>query len=158
MSWATAEDVQTLTGKVVQDSDIQQAEGAIALLSAIGRAALLDSTILSTRNLDWLRMASAYQTAWLVEQPDYFSRMDVSQMTQDGTSATLKADALVLAPLARRCLKRLSWRGVRTLTPSINRTVDRSGSRYSNSPDLPGTDQAVYTSSAYDDDLPYKPL
>lgn len=127
MSWATTSDVQRLTGKVVQDTDVDQATGIIEIVSGAD-ADLLDATNLSARNLKWLRYAVAYQCAFMVDHPDYFTRMDVTQMTQDGSSATLRADGLVLAPNARRCLKRLSWRGVRTVqaTGEFNRH-DRFG-------------------------------
>lgn len=157
MVWATASDVLTLTGKTVQDADVDQAVAVVELLGGALVASAADA-ILSARNLEWLRRAVAYQCAFMVEYPDYFTRMDVSAFTQDGTSATIKADGLVLAPLARRCLKRLSWRGVRTVRPSINRTNDRAGYRFSDAPDLPGVEQGVYTSSAYDDDLPWQKL
>lgn len=153
--WATAQDVQSLTGKVVDDLVVLQAQAVIELTSG-GRVASLDSTLLSTRNLDWLRRAVSYQAAWMVDQPDLFTRMDVSTMSQDGASATIRRDGLVLAPLARHCLKRLSWRGMRTIKPSINRTNDRAGYRFSDAPDLPGSVQSAYTSSAYDDDLPWE--
>lgn len=156
-NWAAALDVQQLTGKVVGDDDVLQAQAVVELLGgALVTAA--GASVLSTRNLDWLRRAVAYQAAFMVEYPDYFTRMDVSVFTQDGTSATIKADGLVLAPLARRCIKRLSWRGMRTLHPSINRTNDRAGYRFSDAPDLPTTETAAYTSSAYDDDLPWQRL
>ncbi len=142
MVWATAEDVQALTGKVVGDDVIQQATGVIEL-SQGGRLAALDSTTVSGRNLDWLRRAVAYQAAWMVDQPGSFERMDVTTSTQDGASATMKPDALVLAPLARRCLKRLTWRGMRTIQPG-----PRAGYARLN----------VYTSDDYDDSLPYRSL
>lgn len=157
MTWCTAQDVQTLTGKTVQDSDVDQATAVVELLGG-ALVASAATSILSTRNLEWLRRAVAYQAAFMVEYPDYFTRMDVSMFTQDSTSATIKSDGLVLAPLARRCLKRLSWRGVRTVRPSINRTNKRAGYRFSDAPDIPGVEQAAYTSSSYDDDLPWQKL
>jgi hypothetical protein len=106
--------VQRLTGKVVDDESVDMATGIIEIVSGAD-ADLLNATNLSARNLKWLRYAVAYQCAFMIEHPDYFTRMDVTSMTQDGASATLRADGLVLAPNARRCLKRLSWRGVRTV-------------------------------------------
>lgn len=141
MTWCTVQDVQQLTGKTVTDEDVQQATGIIEMTSG-GRVASMDPTTVTARNLDWLRRAVAYQAAFMVEYPDYFSRMDVSAFTQDGTSATIRPDGLVLSPLARRCLKRLSWRGVRTVTA-------RPGA---------GTRLPAYTSEAYDDSLAWKPL
>lgn len=69
------------------------------------------------RDLYWLRQAVAFQAAWLADTPDYLERNDVESASQDGQSVTLKQDALVLAPLARRAIKKLSWRGSRSIRP-----------------------------------------
>lgn len=142
MAWASAEDVQNLTGKVVDDTVVQQATGIIEMTSG-GRVASMTTVNVSARNLDWLRRAVAYQAAFMVEYPDYFSRQDVSAMTQDGASATFRADGLVLSPLARRCLKRLSWRGVRTMQAGRTDTLRH----------IP-----VSTSDDYDDSLSWRSL
>jgi hypothetical protein len=146
-SWATPDDVQSLTGKTVDDAEIDIAAGIIEVSSAIGDAATKEGVILSTRNKDWLRRATAYQAAFMADHPDYFSRMDVDSFTQDGATASIKADGLVLAPMARRCIKRLSWTGVRTV---FSRDQQRPLSRFG--------DRPPYTSDDYDDSLPYKPL
>lgn len=157
-NWATATDVAQLTGKVVQDSDVMMAQSVIEVTSG-GRISAMDTTSLSARNLDWLRRAVAYQAAFMVEFPDYFTRMDMMEMSQDGASATARTpDTFVLAPLAVRCMKRFSWRGMRTIVPSINRTVDRAGYRNSNAPDLPDVQNAPYTSSIRDDNLDWSPM
>lgn len=142
MVWCTAADVQALTGKVVGDEDVAQATGIIELTSG-ARVASFTTTSISNRNLDWLRRAVAYQAAWMVEHPDYFSRDDVSTFTQDGTSAAYRPDGLVLAPNARRCLKRLSWRGMRTVQAVPGRRTWSA---------------APYTSDDYDNNLPFQPL
>jgi hypothetical protein len=160
MAWASAVDVYALTGATVTDAQVDQATSVIELTSG-GRMARLDPAYLSERNLDWLRRAVAYQAAWIASQPDYFTRMDVSSMTQDGIAAAFRPDGLILSPLARRCLKRLSWRGVRTMTPSINRTPDRAGSRFSSAPDLPDVASGGYAYGVPDlddDALPWSPM
>jgi hypothetical protein len=161
MTWADAVDVKALTGAVVTDALIDQATAVIELTGG-GRLAKLDPAYVSERNLDWLRRAVCYQAAFMADQPDYFARMDVSSLNQDGIQATLKGDSLILAPLARRCLKRLSWRGVRTITPSINRTTDRPGYRTSNAPDLPDVPSSGgfggFGASLMDDELPWGPM
>jgi hypothetical protein len=155
-TWATAVDVKALTGVTVSDTLIDQATAVIELTGG-GRLARLDPAFVSERNFDWLRRAVCYQAAFMAGRPDYFEAADVSSLTQDGVSAQLKGDSLILAPLARRCLKRLSWRGVRTITPSINRTTDRPGYRTSNAPDLP--DVAVgYGVGLADDELDWGPM
>lgn len=141
MTWATAADVLSLTGKVVEDDVIQMATGIVEMNSGILQAATSGVTSPGTRNLEWLRRAISYQAAFMVEYPDYFSRMDVSTFTQDGASAALKTDALTLSPLAKKCIRRLSWRGTRTIQPTTGRPI---------------TSRAPYTSDDFDDNLPWK--
>lgn len=143
-TWATAVDVKALTGATVSDALIDQATGVIELTSG-GRLARLDPEHVSERNFDWLRRAVSYQAAWMDAHPDYFERMDVADLDQDGVVATFRPDSLVLAPLARRCLKRLSWRGVRTIRPGASSTA------------LPGA-AIGYGAGLPDDALPWRPL
>jgi hypothetical protein len=139
MAWATAEDVQQLTGKTVDDTLIDQATAVIEMTQG-GRVSSLGTTTVSARNLYWLKLAVAYQAAWMDAQPDYFERMDVDTFTQDGASATLRPDGLRLAPLARTALKRLSWRGMRTIHASTGRL------------------RVGFYSDTADDHLHYRPL
>lgn len=74
-------------------------------------------TDITRRDLYWLRQAVAFQAAWLADTPDYLERNDVDSASQDGQSAAFKPDALVVAPLVKRALKRLSWRGTRSIRP-----------------------------------------
>jgi hypothetical protein len=155
-TWATTQDVLDLTGVTVTDAQVAMATAVIEMDGG-ARLAKLDDKYVSDRNFDWLRRAVAYQAAWMVAHPDYFTRMDLVSLAQDGPSAVFRRDSMVLAPLAKRCLGRLSWRGIRTLTPSVNRTVDRPGYRTSNAPDLPNiANVPAYTSEDYDDGLPWE--
>lgn len=114
-SWCTVADVATVTGKTVTVTDRNLAAFAIELVTgAIESVARVD---LSRRDAYWLRQAVAFQAAWLADTPDYLERNDVDAASQDGQSVTLKPDALVIAPLAKRALKRLSWRGARSIRP-----------------------------------------
>lgn len=112
--WATVPQVKALTRKTVTDEDIDVAEGILATLHGLIPGV---ARKVSGRDAYFLRLATAYQAAWVVANPDLFERLDVSSAGQDGQSATFKPDALVVAPLARRTLKRLSWRGVRNIGP-----------------------------------------
>ena len=153
--WATTDDVAALTGRTVSESDVTIAIGVIELTNG-GRMAALDPDWVSGRVQDWLRRAVAYQAAFMVAHPDYFERMDLKSLSQDGVSAVFKGDSITIAPLARRCLNKLPWRGTRTITPSINRTSDRAGYRDSNAPDLPDVAAPAYTSEDFDDALPWQ--
>jgi hypothetical protein len=160
--WATAEDVTNLTGKTVDAPAVLQAQAIIELTGGL-RVVMTDPAFLSPRNLEWLKRAVCYQAAYMVEHPDYFSRMDLVSLTQDGVSAVFRRDSQILSPLARRCLKRLSWRGMRTITPAVNRTYDRPAYRSSDDPDLPGMGIGSggtigFGASLNDDDLPWAPM
>lgn len=85
----------------------------------------VDRPDISDRDRYWLMLATSYQAVWLMSQPDYLERLAVGTVTQDGHSATPgNPDWLTLAPAARKCLKRLNWRGVRTVqTAGVRRMV-----------------------------------
>lgn len=79
-------------------------------------------------DLHLLRYAVAYQAVWQKNQPGLLMQSNIKQLSQDGLSSTLNTDegtdrALMLAPLATRCLKQLSWqksRSLRVRTPFID--------------------------------------
>jgi hypothetical protein len=80
------------------------------------------------RDLILLRQSMAYQAAWMPGQPGLLQRTAVKQLSQDGLSTTLDDtngtdQANLLAPLAQRGLKQLSWkksRSLRVRTPFID--------------------------------------
>lgn len=113
--WANVADVTSITGAVVNQTTVDQAEGIIETFT--GAIASLAVDKLNPRDLVFLKKAVAYQAAFMADHPDFFLRMDVSSMAQDGQSATIKPDGLIIAPMSRRACKRLSWRGSRTLSP-----------------------------------------
>ena len=50
------------------------------------------------------------------QHPDWATNMDTTNVSQDQVSATwAHANAGVLAPLAKRCIDRVSWRRIRPL-------------------------------------------
>lgn len=69
-----------------------------------------------------LRKATVYQAVWLRANPDVEERTDVTQIRTaglSGESAQLTTDGIVLAPLARRLLTRLSWVRSRSIRTSL---------------------------------------
>jgi hypothetical protein len=111
MPWATAPEVFEVVGEVPTDQNLALANTSIEMFSGVA-----STTHEVTRATDrhWLRLAVAYQAAWIAQTPGYTGRADASGFSSDGDSVTLKPDGAVLAPLARRALKRLSWQGSRT--------------------------------------------
>lgn len=127
MAWATAAEVATLTGVdegSISDAAVERAQAIIDMYS--GRTYdMHDLMVLEdrTRDLYWLKLAVAYQTVWMMAQPDLFQRMSMSNISQDGVSATFLSDAQNLSPLAKSALNRLSWHGSRSLT--VQKASDR---------------------------------
>lgn len=124
-TWVTVAEVATITGATVVDADIIKAENVLDAVTGCGD---LKPTQLRSRNLRALKLAAAYQAAWMKEQVDLHTRHDVTTMSAEGGSfATRDELTLILAPLARQSLKRATWNGPRTaLVTSVNaaRVID----------------------------------
>lgn len=113
-TWATIDDVYTRTGVQTSPDVVAQAQGVVDLYSGV--SALVDAD-LSVRDRRLLRSAVAYQAAFIESQPGLFGRVAVRSMSQDGVSFSVNEsqgqpdpDALLLAPLAGRCIGSLTWR------------------------------------------------
>lgn len=115
MAWATAAETLTYTGITVTDAEVEQAQVIVELFSDTTEDAS-DAGLISSKNLRFLKMAVAYQAAWITEHPDLFTHVDVSTMLQDGLQfVTGHENAFVLAPFTRRSINRLSWKRNRSL-------------------------------------------
>lgn len=109
-AWATEADTLMLTGFEVTAAQVAQAQAIVELFSDT-TADASDAGAISSKNLRLLKMAVCYQAAWMTVHPDVFTNVDLSTYTQDGLSATQSHEnAGILAPLARRCIRRLSWK------------------------------------------------
>ncbi|MFC5947072.1 hypothetical protein ACFQH9_02115 [Pseudonocardia lutea] len=112
-TWATTAEVATYTGAEVDASDLARAQATIDLHSA---RTVLSAAALGDKDLHWLKLATAYQAAWMKGQPDLFSRLDFTEATQEqGAVAKLTDTGLTLSPLARRALRRCTWLRSRSL-------------------------------------------
>lgn len=143
-TWSTIGKVQKLTGVTVTSSQLRQAQGVVELFSGTTTAASDDGSI-SSRNLRLLERAVGYQAVFVKSHPDLFTGVDVEGVSQDGLSAQYNnIDARLLAPLANRCIKRLSWktRGIKARLPRSSDLVD-TGNR---------------DSAAHDDFVDWDPL
>jgi len=107
--WATAADVKTITGVTVTADDVTRAQFIVELFAGT-TTATSDNGLLSTWNLRMLKWAVAFQAAWMKSKPDIYTNVDMDGVSQDGVSGTYgNENANLLAPLALRCLRRLSW-------------------------------------------------
>lgn len=110
-AWATPQQVDA-TGLAVTQQQLAQAQASIETLC--GRI-YADTPRIRPRDVHWLGQAVAYQAAWITEQYDLATRLDTTATSQDGVSNQLTADAVVLAPMAGRALRRCSWMRSRTV-------------------------------------------
>lgn len=107
MPWATIPNVSTYTGVPVSIEELSQAQAIIELFCGVTE----DAEITGAKNLRLLRLAVAYQAAWITAHSDVFTNIDITSMQQDGVNFSVSHDnAGLLAPLAKRALVRLSWR------------------------------------------------
>lgn len=111
-AWASAQDVITATGVTVTEQQLAQAQADIEVFT---NRIFSDTARLRTRDLHWLGQAVARQAAWLAGQFGLETRLDATQIQQDGVTTTLKDDGLTLAPMAARALRRVSWMKSRTI-------------------------------------------
>lgn len=110
MGWATDADVEGLTGQAPSPESLAAAQTIIELFAGTTTIAS-DEELITSRNLRLLQQAVAWQAVWMDAHPDVLAAMDVEGVSQDGLSAQYaNANAHILAPLATRCLSRLSWR------------------------------------------------
>jgi BppU N-terminal domain len=98
--------------------------------------------VLTTRDQYWLKCATAWEAAWVTDNPDTFSAFDVSTINQSGQSATLLVDGLLVAPMARRCLRWVTWQKTRSvkiqrpfpfarlINPTVNDDLGRPWNRF----------------------------
>lgn len=115
MPWAEPSDVAAYTGITATSAHVTQAQGIVELFADVTEQASTDGLI-SEKNLRLLKQAVAYQAGWITQHPDAFTNVDLTSFNQDQVSGTLRHDnALILAPLAKRAIDRLSWRRNRGL-------------------------------------------
>lgn len=105
--WATIDDVSLRTGESVQLATLLQAQDLIELFSGV---TFLATDQITERNLRHLNRAVAYQAGWMPSRPDLFTHIEADQVSQGGTSHQKgHENADLLAPMAIRMLRRLTW-------------------------------------------------
>ena len=108
--WADEEDIFDIVRREASPEAVALANLMIELFSG-ALTTSGEAGIISARNLRLLMQATAFQAVWLDAHPDVLEAMDVEGVSQDGLNATYaSANAHLLAPLANRCLNRLSWK------------------------------------------------
>lgn len=121
-AWCTVQDVADATGVTVTAQQLAQAQSDIEIFS---NRIYADKDRMRTRDLHWLGQAVARQAAWIAGQFGLETRLDATQIQQDQVSTSLTGDGLVLAPMAARALRRVSW--MRSRTVHIRSAVEGAG-------------------------------
>jgi hypothetical protein len=121
-AWASAQDVINATGVTVTEPQLAQAQADIEIFT---NRIYADSARIRARDLHWLGQAVARQAAWLAGQFGLETRLDATQIQQDQVSTTLTGDGLVLAPMAARALRRVSW--MRSRTVHVRSAIEGAG-------------------------------
>src|SRR5690606_8545722 len=115
MSWSTPADASNITGDVIDQTHLDQAQALLEILVGVTEGALPH---LKPQDIRLLKKMEAYQAAWMIKQVDLTGRSDVTLVDQDGLSYSKGDDDMhVMAPLAKKAYKRLSWNRTRTLDP-----------------------------------------
>lgn len=135
-TWATVDDVADITGATVDDNILRVANYVIQVHAR--RIYALDATATGTRDSYWLKAAVAWQSAWLPDQADFETRMNIQGISESGRATTLDATALTLAPMAKRAIDNCTWRRSRSLhvrSPFVDGSTAVSASATSSSND-----------------------
>lgn len=113
-TWASIADVELYTRISVSQEDLNAAQAMVEMFSDAVYNQTVDASgnaLIGSKNLRLLKMAVAYQAAWMIDRPDLFTHVDIGSMNQDGIFFVYKHEnAGLLAPMARRAISRLSWR------------------------------------------------
>lgn len=127
-TWATETDVLNITGQTVTAAQVQYAGSIVDLFT--GRPYSFQWTDPSSQQVttyNWwenvgatdmyyLKLAVVYQTLWMLQQPDLYSRLELDSIQTMRAPIKLNNDnALMIGPLARKSLSRVSWLRSRAL-------------------------------------------
>lgn len=115
LTWATAAEVSAITGKTVSAENVALASSIISTFSGADVEAPAESiTAVDRRHL---KRATAWQAAWLASKPGLITERESAESITSDTQAITRGsrDDALLAPLAQRELKSLSWVGTRSV-------------------------------------------
>jgi hypothetical protein len=121
-TWATTQDVMNITGYQASEQEVMAAGFIIDLhtgrpYSFTGPDGSSYNWYENTGDIDayYLKMAVAYQVVWMTQQPDLMTRLDLANLPAKGRPLTINVGALILGPLAKKALGRVSWLRSRAL-------------------------------------------
>lgn len=111
-TWLDAAGVAAITGFTPSPTQLTQAQAVIDIYS---NRTVDASGGLGKRDRYWLGQALAWQVTWMPSQPGYAGRRTFQDSSQDGLYVRTRSQSeQMLAPLAERALRNLSWKSNRT--------------------------------------------
>lgn len=117
MSWATLDQVASVTGAAVSADVLAQADSIVTIYC--GRTGDMKDK-LRKRDQYWLAQATAWQAVWLTGQAGVAARNLGTRIDTEGLSIDHVAEyEIVLAPLAARALRNLSWKSNRSVRVAV---------------------------------------
>lgn len=133
--WVTPEEALLYTGSTLMEAELAPASNMVSVYAGVTTD--LPSDSITKRDRRWLGMATAFQAVWLKSKPGVLAYRESHRSTAaDGTAVTREADSqIMLAPMAARVLKNLSWLGARNVPhgpaePLKGSFIKESGDRY----------------------------
>lgn len=115
MAYVTVSQVKDMTGVTISSSGIIKAQTIIEMFSNRTEAEGAD---VSDRDLYWLRLATAYQAAYMDSHPELYELMNVNVLIQGDLHVNFKQDRrnMLVAPMADVALKNISWMRSRSIS------------------------------------------
>ncbi|WP_405538111.1 hypothetical protein OG787_36420 [Streptomyces sp. NBC_00075] len=104
--FATIVEVEEIAGVTVDEPAIKKAQAIVE--TAAGRP---EEVIMDATDLIWLKKATAYQCAYMAEDPtSVFEQPNLESVTQGENKMVFGDKAVWLSPVAQKALGNLSWR------------------------------------------------
>ena len=118
MAWATPEEVLAMTGETVTEQHVTLASAMIDTYAGVSED--LPENALSPRDRRALQRATIWQAVWVRDKPGLLTAREGHTATSaDSVMVQRESHAdIMLAPLAQRELRNLSWYSTRTLRGS----------------------------------------
>lgn len=114
MAWTTPDQVLALTGETVSAANVALASAMIDTYT--GASEDMPADAVTARDRRTLGKATAWQAVWVRDRPGILSnRESATGSSADGVSLQREARSdVMLAPMASREVRNLSWVGTRT--------------------------------------------
>ena len=107
----TVDNVYDITGYTVDEADIRKAQAIVEVFA--GRTEALITNVV---DLEWMRYAVAWQTAYMSQDTNsVYEQANVQSMTQNDTMINFGDKTYAVSPLVIKAVSRLSWNKSKTV-------------------------------------------